>query len=141
MKGAPIGEPPFCLKRDLVEGNRKLPVQVFADDMHPARAPKVLLGPSRCCSFADRKGGQQNSFNVPSGQITEYDSLFFQQQFNFSKKSGQNNSTFDYGIGNGFEIAGNLLEVLILVDYLGWKLLSLKTSFILWRIFKREIMM
>jgi len=28
-----------------------------------------------------------------------------------------------------------------LVDYLGWKFLSLKISFILWRIFKREIMM
>jgi hypothetical protein len=131
VKGAPIGEPPFCLKRDLVEANRKLPVQVFADDMLPARAPKVLLGPVALLLVCGPEWGQQNLFNVPSGQITEYDSLFFQQQFNFSKKSGQNNSTFDCGIGNGFEIAGSLLEVLILVDYLGWKFLSLKTSFIL----------
>lgn len=53
---------------------------------------------------------QQNLFNVPSGQITERGNLFFQQQFNFSRPVGSSNTTFDFGLGRGWEVGFNALD-------------------------------
>ena len=47
---------------------------------------------------------QQNFINVPSGEATKAKGFFFQQQFNFNEII-QSNTTIDYGIGKGFEIA------------------------------------
>lgn len=55
--------------------------------------------------------GQQNLFNVPSGEVTDNAQLFFQQQFNIAPSLGQSSSTFDYGLGNGWEAGVNLLDV------------------------------
>ncbi|MBP7173730.1 MAG: hypothetical protein KBA33_06630 [Cloacibacterium sp.] len=52
---------------------------------------------------------QQNFFNVPSSDITESGKIFFQQQFNFSKKDLVSNTTINYGLGNNFEIGLNYL--------------------------------
>lgn len=54
---------------------------------------------------------QQNLFNVPNGQITNLGEVFFQQQFNFTPKAGSSNTTFDFGLGHGWEIGFNLLDL------------------------------
>lgn len=51
---------------------------------------------------------QQNLFNVPSGDITEKDHFFFQEQINASSTTAQSNTTFDYGLGGGWEIGANI---------------------------------
>lgn len=53
---------------------------------------------------------QQNLFNVPSGEITHEGNTFFQQQFNFSTV-GQSNTTFEYGLGHGWEIGFNAFDI------------------------------
>ncbi|MDY3559257.1 hypothetical protein R5W23_006476 [Gemmata sp. JC673] len=53
---------------------------------------------------------QQNLFNVPSGQITEREHVFFQQQFNFNRPAGTSNTTFDFGLGRGWEVGFNALD-------------------------------
>ncbi len=58
------------------------------------------------CAYA-----QQNLFNVPSGIITKPGELFFQEQFNFAVPGGTSNSTFDVGVGNGWEVGVNMLGV------------------------------
>ena len=52
---------------------------------------------------------QQNFFNVASSDITQSGKIFFQQQFNFSKKDLVSNTTINYGLGNNFEIGLNYL--------------------------------
>ena len=52
--------------------------------------------------------GQQNFINVPSSEVTKKGQVFFQQQFNFNELV-QANSTFDYGLGKGFEAGFNVL--------------------------------
>lgn len=52
---------------------------------------------------------QQNFFNVASSDITSKNKVFFQQQLNVGKDMFQSNSTFDYGLGNNFEVGINLL--------------------------------
>ncbi len=52
--------------------------------------------------------GQQNFINVPSSEVTKKGQIFFQQQFNFNELL-QANSTFDYGLGKGFETGFNVL--------------------------------
>lgn len=52
--------------------------------------------------------GQQNFINVPSSEVTKKGQIFFQQQFNFNELV-QANSTFDYGLGKGFETGFNIL--------------------------------
>jgi hypothetical protein len=52
--------------------------------------------------------GQQNLFNVPSSDITEKGQWFFQEQLNLNS-SGVSNTTFDYGLGNNWEVGVNLL--------------------------------
>ncbi len=60
-----------------------------------------------------RVSAQQNLFNVPSGNITGKGDLFFQQQFNFSRASGSSNTTVDLGLGSGWEVGANFLDVLL----------------------------
>ena len=52
--------------------------------------------------------GQQNLVNVPASEATEKNKIFFQQQINFNELI-QSNTTFDYGLGKGFEIGVNIL--------------------------------
>lgn len=54
--------------------------------------------------------GQQSLFNVPSSDITAKGEWFFQEQVNFNS-SGISNTTFDYGLGNNFEVGFNLFAV------------------------------
>jgi hypothetical protein len=51
---------------------------------------------------------QQNLINVPAAEATEKNKIFFQQQFNFNELV-QSNTTFDYGLGKGFELGVNVL--------------------------------
>lgn len=53
--------------------------------------------------------GQQNLFNVPSGVITAPGDLFFQEQLNLAHRSGNCGTTFDYGLGNGWEAGLNVV--------------------------------
>ena len=59
---------------------------------------------------------QQNLFNVPSGEITSPGEIFFQEQFNFARPAGSSNTTFDFGLGNGWEVGVNMLDVLFYQD-------------------------
>ncbi len=68
----------------------------------------VLLA---CFITLDAAVAQQNLFNVPSGQITAPGNLFFQQQFNVASQLGQSSTTFDYGLGNSWEVGVNLTDV------------------------------
>ena len=52
---------------------------------------------------------QQNYFNVPSSDITEKNKVFFQHQINISTDVIQNNTTFDFGLGNNYEIGINII--------------------------------
>ncbi|MCX6869008.1 MAG: hypothetical protein NTY84_00060 [Verrucomicrobia bacterium] len=52
--------------------------------------------------------GQQNLFNVPSSDITQKGEWFFQEQLNLNS-TGVSNTTFDYGLGNNWEVGVNLL--------------------------------
>src|SRR5262245_7486019 len=54
---------------------------------------------------------QQNLFNVPSGEISAKGSIFFQEQFNFSPRSGTSNTTVDFGLGNNWEVGFNFLDL------------------------------
>lgn len=60
------------------------------------------------CQFA---AAQQNLFNVPNGEITDVGELFWQQQFNFSSDIGTSNTTIDFGVGHGWEVGINLLDL------------------------------
>ncbi len=54
---------------------------------------------------------QQNLFNVPSGQITKSGDVFFQEQFNFTRPVGSSNTTIDVGLGQGWEVGFNALDL------------------------------
>ena len=60
-------------------------------------------GTGECCA-------QQNLFNVPSGRITPYDTVFFQQQFNL-RGDGISNTTINFGGPDNFEYGMNILDV------------------------------
>ncbi|MDD2724251.1 MAG: hypothetical protein PHH59_09560 [Methylovulum sp.] len=62
------------------------------------------------CSLPIPGKAQQNLFNVPSSEITQENTVFFQQQFNFAK-SDTSNTTIDYGLGNNLEVGINLFNV------------------------------
>lgn len=53
---------------------------------------------------------QQNLFNVPSGEVTAAERVFFQNQFNINRLI-QSNSTVNYGLGRGFELGLNVFDV------------------------------
>ncbi len=73
----------------------------------------LFIAAARCAH------AQQNLFNVPSGDITHPGELFFQEQFNFARPAGSSNTTFDYGLGNGWEVGVNVLDVLFYQDGAG----------------------
>ncbi|WMW78263.1 hypothetical protein RF683_02125 [Flavobacterium sp. 20NA77.7] len=52
---------------------------------------------------------QQNYFNVPSSDITEKNKIFIQHQINIASDVIQNNTTFDLGLGNNYEIGLNVI--------------------------------
>ena len=52
---------------------------------------------------------QQNLFNIPSGDITPKNKIFYQHQFNVYNSNLDSKSHFVYGIGNGFDIGCNLI--------------------------------
>jgi hypothetical protein len=54
---------------------------------------------------------QQNFVNVPSCEQTPENKCFFQQQMNINRNQIQSNSTFDYGLGKGFELGINLFGI------------------------------
>ncbi len=60
--------------------------------------------------------GQQNFFNVPSSDITPKNKSFFQQQLNIYNQGLQFNSTYDIGLGKGFEVGINYLGFSIVQD-------------------------
>jgi hypothetical protein len=51
---------------------------------------------------------QQNFINVPSSEVTTKGKLFFQQQVNFNEFI-ISNTTFDVGLGKGYEVGFNVL--------------------------------
>ncbi|MDD2863198.1 MAG: hypothetical protein PHC99_00550 [Methylococcales bacterium] len=61
--------------------------------------------------YSSLSNAQQNLFNVPSSDITENGTIFFQQQFNLGKSSGVSNTTFDYGLEDNLEIGLNIFNV------------------------------
>jgi hypothetical protein len=63
------------------------------------------------CILSNSVTGQQNYFNVPSGEITEKGHLFVQHQINLSTPIFQNNLTLDYGLGHGFEAGLNVFGI------------------------------
>ncbi len=76
---------------------------------------KLLIRLAAACLLALGTGGaalgQQNLFNVPSGQITKPGDLFFQEQLNFARLTGTSNTTIDFGLGHGWEVGFNVLDV------------------------------
>ena len=70
----------------------------------------VVVGASWLVT-AGTVSAQQNLFNVPSGQITKPGDVFFQQQFNFTRAVGTSNTTVDVGVGRGWEVGFNILDV------------------------------
>lgn len=71
---------------------------------------KLFLVSIALLVFASTAVAQQNLFNVPSGIITPKGEMFFQQQFNINSLSGTSNSTFAFGLGDGWEAGLNLLN-------------------------------
>ena len=71
----------------------------------------LAIAASMSCGLtADTTHAQQNLFNVPSAEITDAYTMFFQEQMNFASQS-QCNTTIDYGLGNGFEVGVNILNL------------------------------
>lgn len=55
---------------------------------------------------------QQNLFNIPSGDITPANKIFFQQQINInSPQQYASKSHFVYGLGKGWEVGFNLVNL------------------------------
>ncbi len=59
---------------------------------------------------------QQSLFNVPSTTLTPPEKIFFQEQMNFTN-TGQSNTTFDYGLGGGWEMGMNVLNASYYGDF------------------------
>lgn len=70
----------------------------------------VAIGAAAIGLAAHAARAQQNLFNVPSAEITRPGGLFFQQQFNFDRVT-QSNTTISYGLGHGFEVGINVLQL------------------------------
>lgn len=52
---------------------------------------------------------QQNLFNIPSGDITERNKIFYQHQINLYQSKLESKGHFVYGLGKGWEIGLNLV--------------------------------
>lgn len=54
---------------------------------------------------------QQSLFNVPSGEVTPRHKVFFQEQLGFSGRQVQLNTVTCFGLGGGFEMGIDLLNL------------------------------
>ncbi len=62
--------------------------------------------------FSYSVNGQQNLFNIPSGDITPKNKIFFQQQINVNNFQQQSfKSHLVYGLGKGWEVGINALNM------------------------------
>lgn len=62
--------------------------------------------------LADLCLGQQNLFNIPSGDITPKNKFFYQHQLNFYSVSDfESKSHLVYGLGKGWDVGLNLVDV------------------------------
>jgi hypothetical protein len=52
---------------------------------------------------------QQNLFNIPSGDITAKNKIFYQHQINLYTNKLESKGHFVYGLGNGWDIGANLV--------------------------------
>jgi len=52
---------------------------------------------------------QQNLFNIPSGDITPKNKIFYQHQFNVYPKKFESKAHFVYGLGGGWDAGLNLV--------------------------------
>jgi hypothetical protein len=70
-----------------------------------------LLGCVSLCS------AQQNLFNIPSGDITPKGKFFYQHQLNFySWREVESKSHLVYGIGKGWDVGVNLVDLPLFID-------------------------
>jgi hypothetical protein len=60
-------------------------------------------------AFFNKTFGQQNLFNIPSGDITKEGEIFYQHQFNVYPEKLESKGHFVYGIGNGWDAGINLV--------------------------------
>jgi hypothetical protein len=71
----------------------------------------VLVLTAMASTLSTREAvAQQNLFNVPVPAVAAEDKIFFQEQLNVGSV-GSSNTTFDYGLGNNFEIGLNVFNV------------------------------
>lgn len=59
--------------------------------------------------FAFPLFAQQNLFNIPSGDITPRNKVFYQHQFNVYEKKLESKAHFVYGLGKGWDVGANLV--------------------------------
>ncbi len=75
-------------------------------------AMKLLLGVVIFWSLVSTAYGQQNLFNIPSGDITPGKKFFYQHQLNFySFYDFESKSHLVYGLGKKWDIGLNLVDV------------------------------
>lgn len=53
---------------------------------------------------------QQNLFNIPSGDVTEKNKIFYQHQINLYATKLESKAHFVYGLGKGWDIGANLVS-------------------------------
>lgn len=87
---------------------------------------KFFLLPIILILFFINTHAQQNFFNVPSSDITLKNKTFFQQQINMEKDALQSNTTFNFGLGSGFEIGLNFNGLSIIEN----NTISVKNNFL-----------
>lgn len=64
--------------------------------------------------FPKISSAQQNLFNIPSGEVTSEQDIFYQHQLNlYNDESIKSKQHFVYGLGGGFELGVNILDVSI----------------------------
>ena len=59
--------------------------------------------------FAKNSYGQQNLFNIPSGDITNSKKIFYQHQLNIYKNKVESKAHLVYGLGKGWDAGINLV--------------------------------
>lgn len=61
-------------------------------------------------TFSFKSFGQQNLFNIPSGDITLKNKIFYQHQLNFYQNNFDTKSHLVYGIGKNYDIGLNFIS-------------------------------
>jgi hypothetical protein len=59
--------------------------------------------------LATQAVAQQNLFNIPSGDVNERNTFFYQHQINFHRSNFELKAHFVYGLGEGWDIGLNLV--------------------------------